>query len=312
MAKFRHTKAAKDAVDLSDRLHVLDENDDPASDNNNKWSGSFFFVQAADTQFGLIERYIKKLPEPLGWTEEIQLAEEFVDKCNKMQPKPRFVTICGDLIDEQPANERRRQQVVDFKKVFKSLDRSIPLVCVCGNHDVGDEPTEESIKEYRRDFGDDYFHFVSGGVLFIVINSQFYKHRANVEAYAREHDNWLERMLAKCRQFKYSILLEHIPWFLNSPNEEDEYFNINREIRLKWLKKFKDAGVDKILCGHYHRNSGGWFDETLELVVTSAVGGVLGNDKSGARIVKLLEKGIKHQYFALEELPEKISLVADV
>lgn len=31
----------------------------------------------------------------------------------------------------------RKKQVVDFKRIFAQVDRSIPILCVCGNHDVG-------------------------------------------------------------------------------------------------------------------------------------------------------------------------------
>uniref|UniRef100_A0A6G1SFZ4 Serine/threonine-protein phosphatase CPPED1 n=1 Tax=Aceria tosichella TaxID=561515 RepID=A0A6G1SFZ4_9ACAR len=270
------------------------------------WSGPFYFVQAADTQFGLIDRYIKKL-EPVRWDEETRLSELFVDKCNNLTPRPKFVVVCGDLTDADPTEsaKMRQQQVHEFKRIFSKLDRSIPLVCLCGNHDVGDEPTMELIANYKRDFGDDYFYFASGGVLFIVINSQFYKHREHVQDYAGQQDKWLVEVLKKCNQFKYSIVFEHIPWFLERPDEDDDYFNVDKPIRLEWLKRFQEAGVTKIMCGHYHRNAGGWF-ENMELVVTSAVGGQLGKDKSGARLVRVLNDSIEHKYYALEEMPEQV------
>ena len=33
--------------------------------------------------------------------------------------------------------EIRAKQVTDLLNVYSQLDKSIPLVCVCGNHDVG-------------------------------------------------------------------------------------------------------------------------------------------------------------------------------
>ena len=36
-------------------------------------------------------------------------------------------------------------------KCYSRLDKSIPLVCVCGNHDVGNRPTVETIEGYRYD-----------------------------------------------------------------------------------------------------------------------------------------------------------------
>jgi predicted MPP superfamily phosphohydrolase len=52
---------------------------------------------------------------------------------------PAFFIVCGDLVDAFPDNfpEIRDQQVKDLLNVYSKLDKSIPLVCVCGNHDVG-------------------------------------------------------------------------------------------------------------------------------------------------------------------------------
>ena len=47
------------------------------------------------------------------------------------------------------------QQVRDFKRVWAGLDSDIALVCLCGNHDVGNRPTKESIEHWTSAFGDD-------------------------------------------------------------------------------------------------------------------------------------------------------------
>ena len=97
-------------------------------------------------------------------------------------------------------------------------------------------------------------------------------------------------------------MFQHIPWFLREPNEQDDYFNITTEPRLRMLKKIKDAGVKYIFSGHYHRNAGG-FDGNLEMIVTSAIGCQLGEDKSGMRIVRVSEHQVEHKYYSLEEWP---------
>ncbi|XP_077232334.1 uncharacterized protein LOC143868819 [Tasmannia lanceolata] len=308
-------EASKFRIRTSDRRHLdfdqeYDLNDTRAAQRS-RYSGPFHFVQAADSQFGMIDSYVHKRTEP-GWSEEIELCRQLIDTCSQMEPKPLFLIVCGDLVDAWPATDVRRRQVIDFKRIFARLDHQfdIPLVCVCGNHDVGDEPTMDGILEFKQTFGDDYFYFTKNDVLFIVINSQFYQHRLNVQDYAKEQDDWLEGLLSKCKLFKYSIVFEHIPWFLSHFDEEDDYFNIKRQVRLGWLRKFKDAGVTKIMCGHYHRNAGGWF-EGMELVVTSAIGAQCGSDASGARIVKVMDQTIEHQYYAMSEIPKKIEFTTN-
>ncbi len=65
------------------------------------------------------------------------------------------------MLDAFPNNwpEIRKEQERDFLKVYSELDEDIPLVCVCGNHDVGNTPTRETVQTYRSSFGDDFFSF---------------------------------------------------------------------------------------------------------------------------------------------------------
>ena len=65
---------------------------------------------------------------------------------NKLRPKPKFFIICGDLVDAMPTEvELRKNQVYDLKMVLRELDPEIKLVCICGNHDVGDKVKKKFI-----------------------------------------------------------------------------------------------------------------------------------------------------------------------
>ena len=74
------------------------------------------------------------------------------------------------------------------------------------------------------------------------------------------------------------------------------------------LQKFHDAGVAKIFCGHYHRNAGGWYNETMELVVTTAIGCQIGPDSHGMRVVVVREGGLEHSFHTLEDFPVHVGL----
>jgi len=69
----------------------------------------------------------------------------------------------------------REEQYKDFVKVFEELDPEVKLVCVCGNHDIGNIPTSHSLNVYRSQFGSDFFSFWVGGVKFVVLNSQYFE-----------------------------------------------------------------------------------------------------------------------------------------
>lgn len=261
-----------------------------------EWRGEFTFIQAADTQFGMQESYIEK-KENCGWQQEIAWSEELVHQVNMMSPKPRFLVICGDLLNAWPETEAqvRNKQEKDFKIVFQKLQ--IPCVCVCGNHDVGNQPSMESVSRYRSSFGDDFFSFWCGGVYFLVINSQYYEDSTQVPNLAAEQELWLEQQLKKIKKMRptHVVVFQHIPFFLKNPNEEKEYFNFSPTLRLKMLNKLYDAGVRHVFTGHYHRNAGGMFKD-MQQVVTSAVGAQLGSDQQGYRVVNVTKLGLNHEY----------------
>lgn len=109
------------------------------------WTGPFYFIQGADCQFGLISRYIEK-DEVVTWEKEKVLAEAIVARVNSMEPPPKFFVICGDLVDAAQDSGDRAPQERDFKSIFGRVRADVPLLCVCGNHDVGDTPTPTAVK----------------------------------------------------------------------------------------------------------------------------------------------------------------------
>uniref|UniRef100_T1IS27 Calcineurin-like phosphoesterase domain-containing protein n=1 Tax=Strigamia maritima TaxID=126957 RepID=T1IS27_STRMM len=158
-----------------DHYHQINNDNYLFADLEGQWNGPFCFVQAADTQFGMIESYLEKKENP-GWDKEVALTRKAIRAANEMQPRPKFFVVCGDLLDAFPDEkpDMREEQEHDFKTVFSQLSSEIPLVCVCGNHDIGNTPSRQTVSAYRSSFGDDFFSFWVGGVFFIVLNSQYY------------------------------------------------------------------------------------------------------------------------------------------
>ncbi|XP_070581007.1 serine/threonine-protein phosphatase CPPED1-like [Ptychodera flava] len=273
-----------------------------------EWKGPFCFIQGADTQYGMIADFFTEKADT-GWQEEIELTRKAIAAANKMTPRPKFFIVCGDLVNAFPGTEGREEQEKDLKREFMNLDSEIPLVCVCGNHDLGNTPTRQTVANYVDKFGDDYFSFWVGGVKFIVLNSQFYEDPSQVMELKEKQDQWLDEQLAGAQTSgcKHLVIFQHIPWFLEDPNEGKDYFNIEKELRLKMLEKFKSAGVRTIFCGHYHRNAGGFYGD-MEEVVTSAMGCPLGEAKSGLRVVRILDNSITHDYYAMDDIPERVTL----
>jgi predicted phosphodiesterase len=264
------------------------------------WQGPFFFMQLADTQYGMFTNN-------RGFAEEVTLVEQTVQHINRL--RPRFVIVCGDLTNATPEHDRYQAQVKQYQRDFSQIDPDIPLVCVCGNHDIGNRPNAQSIASYCKHFGDDYFSFWVGGVYNLVLNSSVIKDPSDAPEVLRAQQVWLDEQLAEAQQAKpqHILLFQHHPLFLQEENEPDEYFNIPLSRRTPMLGQLKRAGVRAIFAGHYHRNSYGRAGE-MEMVTTGPVGRPLGNDPSGFRIVKVHRQSIEHQYYGMDEVPPSIQI----
>ena len=153
--------------------------------------------------------------------------------------------ICGDLTNATPDHALYQAQVAQSHQDFSQVDAEIPLVCVCGNHDIRNRPTAASIASYQKNFGDDYFSFWVGGVCNIVLNSSVLKDPSGASAVLAAQQRWLEQQLrdAKSAMAKHMLLFQHHPLFLAEEVEPDQYFNIPMERRMPLLDQLKQADV---------------------------------------------------------------------
>ncbi|KAM9304803.1 serine/threonine-protein phosphatase CPPED1 [Gastrophryne carolinensis] len=276
-------------------------------DEESEWKGPFYFIQGADPQFGLMKSWAIKECDFGGdeWDQEIQLTNQAVEAINKLHPRPKFFVVCGDLVHSMPGIEWKDAQEHDLKASLLKINRDIPLVFVSGNHDIGNAPTSKTIQDFCDNWGDDYFSFWVGGVFFLVLNTQLLFDASKCPELKESQDKWLDNQLtiAQQQQCKRIIIFQHIPFFLQNPDEENNYFNLEKSLRHELLERFQKAGVKAIFTGHYHRNAGGKYKD-IDVVVTSAIGCQLGEDEHGIRVVVVTEDQIVHRYYSLDKLNE--------
>ncbi|KAJ8284004.1 hypothetical protein COCON_G00028540 [Conger conger] len=276
-------------------------------DEQGEWRGPFCFIQAADPQLGLMKAWKMGDCDSGGdeWADEVRLTKQAVQAMNKLSPRPRFMVLCGDLVHAMPGTPYRDEQERDLKEALKGVDPAIPLVFVSGNHDLGNVPTAESVELYRRSWGDDYFSFWVGGVLCLVLNSQFFFDASACPHLRDAQEAWLEEQLKRAARgpCRHTLVFQHIPLYLCTPDEEDDYFNLQRGIRESLIKRFQQAGVKAVFSGHCHRNAGGKHDG-LDMVVSSAIGCQLGTDVHGVRVVVVTAEEVVHRYYGLDQLSE--------
>ncbi|KAF8567205.1 hypothetical protein P879_07426 [Paragonimus westermani] len=220
-------------------------------------SSTFTFVVLADPQLGLLERYVEKRPLPHHWDRELAWVDQAVRLVNLLDPRPKFVIVCGDLVDAQPGSDYRKSQTLDLLHAFSRLDSSIALLTLPGNHDVGDSPTPEGLRDYTHTWGDDYYSFQINHSDFLVFNSQFWWDDSNCKGASKDFDSWVETQLVRLKQKSSSlpVVFQHIPFFTQSFDEPDDYFNIPQTMRSSMMCKLYDAGVRHVFTGHLHKNS---------------------------------------------------------
>ena len=219
--------------------------------------------------------------------------------------KPAFVVITGDLVNK-PGDDA---QIAEYRRIVAKVDRTIPVYDVAGNHDVENVPTLATIAAYTNHFGADHYSFRRGDFAGVVLNSSVIHSPQKSAGQLAAQEQWLKEELERIRAEKsrHIVVFQHHPWCLASENEADQYFNIPRERRDRYLALFREYGVRYLFCGHYHRNAIAKLKD-MEVITTGPVGKPLGGDVSGLRVAIVRDDRIDHRYYHFGEIPNRIDL----
>lgn len=256
----------------------------------------WFFAIMADPQLGM---YAKDQ----NFTQETANFEFAIANANRLRPK--FVVVAGDLVNRRGD----AQQIAEYKRLLQTFDPKIPVYSVPGNHDVGNVPTPADITAYRKAIGPDYYTFKTADILGIVLDSNLIRSPEGDPQDAKKQEEWLARTLqnAKSDTRRHILVFQHIPYFLKSADEKDQYFNIPQPARRKYLNMLESAGVRYVYAGHYHRNAIAK-DGSLTQTVTGAVGMPLGGSLSGFRIVTAHGKTLDSTWFCFGGIVNRMDL----
>jgi hypothetical protein len=256
----------------------------------------FRFVIGADSQLGIGNFSV-------DWSDELRALDDVIELINGLRPQPVFVSICGDLVDMHPAlysmgTEEERlaiqsKQFDDFQECVAKINSSIPVICLCGNHDVGNRPTAADIHRFRTRFGDDYLSFWVNGCFFICLNTNLFMDPTGAPDQFAEQADWFERQLIIGRREGADriFVLGHHPWFLYDEFEDetkmagvnrftrsgadfeigDSYFAIPKVRRERVMELCKLYKVDACFAGHFHQNLMGVSSWGMPMITTSSI-----------------------------------------
>lgn len=287
--------------------------DPPGSDTDDNDEHMHTFVVCADTQLGMTNMN-------RNWDVEMEHSRRAVDLINRLEPRPLFCCVCGDLVDmtsliyqgkplvgegpsssstilsEEDCDRIQDAQFRDFKQVWSQVHPDIALVCLCGNHDVGNRPTPASIDRFVSYFGDDYLSWWANGSFNVVVNTSLFADPTAAQARFDEQLRWLEGRIEYAQQNRAShiFVFGHHPWFLyredetydelkgESPfppewgqrpdlgrtSERDGYFHVPIERRRQALALFARYGVTAAFSGHFHQNLIAKASFGMDMIVT--------------------------------------------
>jgi 3',5'-cyclic AMP phosphodiesterase CpdA len=243
----------------------------------------FSFIMVTDPQFGMYT-------QNKGFARETANYEFAVAAANRL--KPGFVMVLGDLVNKDGDPE----QIKEFLRIS-------------GNHDVGAAPTSQTIADYRKNIGRDFYSFRAGPVYGIVLNSSLIIAPQKAEAEYKEQNSWLKKELetAKASGAAHIIVFMHHPLFSDNVNEPDQYNSIPMERRRPLLEMLHGAGVHYVFAGHVHKNITAR-DGDLEMTTCGPVAMPFAEDGSGIRLAIITAKGLQHKYFEFGKMPDRLEI----
>jgi 3',5'-cyclic AMP phosphodiesterase CpdA len=256
----------------------------------------FAFIMLTDPQLGMYANNKDFVRETGNY-------EFAVATVNRL--KPGFVIVLGDLINKDGDQE----QIREFFRISKKINPSVPVYYVPGNHDVGQEPTPQTLAAYRQNVGRDYYSFRAGPIYGIVLDSAVMIAPQKAQADYDEQISWLKKELetAKGSEARHVIVFQHHPLFVSDPNEADQWGNVPLERRRPILELLHKYGVHYVFAGHVHKNSVAK-DGDLEMVACGPVAMPFGEDGSGLRLAIVTSSGIEHRYYNFGKLPDKLEI----
>jgi 3',5'-cyclic AMP phosphodiesterase CpdA len=256
---------------------------------------SYNFIMLTDPQMGLYAR-------DRNFVQETASYEFAIATVNRL--KPGFVIVLGDLVNKTGDAD----QIREYKRISQKIDDSIPFYNVAGNHDVGSRPTPESLAEYRKNFGPDYYSFREGPVYGIVLDSSLMCDPSLVAGEYEKQKSWLEKELetAKASGAPHIIVFQHHPYFMENAEEPDAPWTIPMERRKPMLELLRQYGVRYVFCGHTHKNNSGK-DEAIKVVTIAPVGMPFDKDDSGITVVSVAGPDVQYRYYGFGRLPNTLN-----
>ena len=210
----------------------------------------------------------------------------------------------GHRRSDQQDGERR--QIAEYKRINTKLDPAIHLYSVPGNHDVGNEPTPQTLAAYRKTYGPDYYSFREGQRLWN--RAEFQPVQSPGEGGGRSCETG---GVAGTGTGKRPVRAGDPLCFSTSRSSSKRPMSRISISTFRWQRGgaswhcCTQHGVHYVFAGHYHRNAYGR-DGDLEMITTGPAGMPIGPDPSGFRIAEVTGRQIEQQVLRLGQSAQRL------
>ena len=238
----------------------------------------YVIVQIADAQLGFTaaDKSQKEGTEYVNdLTYEIDCLTKAVSIVNEI--KPDAVVFTGDQVNRCNDSE----QWDAFARVISEIDPAIKVFHIPGNHDVIISDGDVDTTPFTDRYGEDRFIHVDRGARLAGINSNLIKYNDPREA---EQIGWMKDVLTKDTPEEVSIIFSHHPFFLKNIDEEDGYFQIQKDKRQEYFNICTELDVNALYAGHLHNDSVGSY-EGIPVRTTTSVAFQIGPAQPSIRVI---------------------------
>jgi 3',5'-cyclic AMP phosphodiesterase CpdA len=252
---------------------------------------------------GASDAVFEGLPRLNGYEREEMLFAEAIAAANRIRPDA--VIVCGDMLQDWDSEPQTRTAL----EATSDLDEAIPLLWVCGNHDIAPDtfrPTDEALARYRAHFGPDRYVADVGAVRLIIMNSTVV-HSEALPAERSANLEFVEAELASAAAAGQTpIVCSHHPWFLrdveNVPADPVRAMELPPEPRRQLLAIAAAGGLRTLLTGHLHQHLTRTAGDLLQ-ITTSAIGLPFARNPSGFQLVRVYPDRVEHEAHDLPSGP---------
>jgi len=157
--------------------------------------------------------------------------DKYVEYVNHLQPD--FVISVGDMVEGYTdiVDEYNRQWS-EFNSSLSKLDTR--FYHVPGNHDLSNDVQRA---EWKKKFGQTYYHFVFKNTLFLIVNTEY----SNQDRIGDEQIKYFEKVISENQSVRHTFLFMHNP-----------LWDVRNEKRFKEILGFMKDRSFTVFSGHRH------------------------------------------------------------